>query len=140
MVPEPWRGEEKDHDGRAAAAFWAGVRAGCPGSWVRDPKAAVIEADELVSSMMQTRAYPVADFAQRTADMSVDHPGVTANYRSAHEIALRLEKGEVSTEDLRTAMIHYRSLFPGTRGRTNRCGNKGGGVIVELATKQDRRF
>jgi hypothetical protein len=79
--------------------------------FVDDPKAAVIEADELVSSVMQTRGYPVADFAQRAADMSVDHPGVTANYRSAHEIALRLGKGEASTEDLRTATIHYRSLF-----------------------------
>jgi hypothetical protein len=60
---------------------------------------------------MQTRGYPVADFSQRAADISVDHPRVVANYRSAHEIALRLGKGEASTEDLRTAMIHYRSLF-----------------------------
>ncbi len=79
--------------------------------FVDDPRAAVTEADELLSSVMQTRGYPVADFAQRAADMSVDHPGVTANYRSAHEIALRLGKGEASTEDLRTATIHYRSLF-----------------------------
>jgi hypothetical protein len=79
--------------------------------FVDDPKAAVTEADELVSSLMQTRGYPVADFNQRAADISVDHPRVVANYRSAHEIALRLPKGEANTEDLRTAMIHYRSLF-----------------------------
>jgi hypothetical protein len=79
--------------------------------FVDDPKGAVTEADELVSSLMQTRGYPVADFNQRAADISVDHPRVVANYRSAHEIALRLGKGEASTEDLRTAMIHYRSLF-----------------------------
>jgi hypothetical protein len=79
--------------------------------FVDDPKRAVTEADELVSSLMQTRGYPVADFNQRAADISVDHPRVVANYRSAHEIALRLGKGEASTEDLRTAMIHYRSLF-----------------------------
>jgi hypothetical protein len=79
--------------------------------FVDDPKRSVTEADELVSSLMQTRGYPVADFNQRAADISVDHPRVVANYRSAHEIALRLGKGEASTEDLRTAMIHYRSLF-----------------------------
>jgi hypothetical protein len=79
--------------------------------FVDDPKGAVTEADQLVSSLMQTRGYPVADFNQRAADISVDHPKVVANYRSAHEIALRLEQGEASTEDLRTAMIHYRSLF-----------------------------
>jgi hypothetical protein len=79
--------------------------------FVDHPKGAVTEADELVSSLMQTRGYPVADFNQRAADISVDHPQVVADYRSAHEIALRLEKGEASTEDLRRAMIHYRSLF-----------------------------
>jgi hypothetical protein len=79
--------------------------------FVDDPKGAVTEADELVSSLMQTRGYPVADFNQRAADISVDHPRVVANYRSAHEIALRLGTGDASTEDLRTAMIHYRSLF-----------------------------
>src|SRR5271165_6687969 len=75
------------------------------------PKGAVTEADELVCSLMQTRGYPVADFDQRAADISVDHPRVVENYRSAHNIVLRLGKGEASTEELRTAMIHYRSLF-----------------------------
>jgi hypothetical protein len=79
--------------------------------FVDDPKGAVTEADELVSSLMQTRGYPGADFDQRVADISVDHARVVANYRSAHEITLRVGKGDGSTEDLRTAMIHYRSLF-----------------------------
>lgn len=79
--------------------------------FVDDPTAAVTEADALVSVVMQARGYPVGDFTQRAADISVDHPRVVANYRSAHEIALRLAKGEANTEDLRTAMIHYRSLF-----------------------------
>jgi hypothetical protein len=79
--------------------------------FVDDPKAAITEADALVSAVMQARGYPVADFNQRAADISVDHPRVVANYRSAHEIALRLGTGEANTEDLRTAMIHYRSLF-----------------------------
>ena len=79
--------------------------------FVDSPKGAVAEADDLVSSVMKTRGYPVSDFDQRAADISVDHPRVVENYRSAHEIALRLGKDQASTEDLRTAMIHYRSLF-----------------------------
>jgi len=75
------------------------------------PKGAVTEADDLVSSLMKTRGYPVSDFDQRAADISVDHPRVVENYRSAHEIALRVGKDAATTEDLRTAMIHYRSLF-----------------------------
>jgi hypothetical protein len=75
------------------------------------PKGAVTEADELVCSLMKTRGYPVTDFDQRAADISVDHPLVVENYRSAHNIALRLSRGEANTEELRTAMIHYRSLF-----------------------------
>jgi hypothetical protein len=78
--------------------------------FVDDPKGVVTEADSLVSLLMQTRGYPLADFQQRAADISVDHPRVVANYRSGHEIALRLGNGEGTTEDLRTAMIHYRSL------------------------------
>ena len=79
--------------------------------FVDSPMGAVTEADDLVSSVMKTRGYPLADFDQRAADISVDHPRVVENYRSAHEIALRLGKDQASTEDLRTAMIHYRSLF-----------------------------
>ena len=79
--------------------------------FVDSPRGAVTEADDLVSSVMKTRGYPVSDFDQRAADISVDHPRVVENYRSAHEIALRLGKDQATTEDLRTAMIHYRSLF-----------------------------
>jgi hypothetical protein len=79
--------------------------------FVDSPKGAVAEADDLVSSVMKARGYPVADFDQRAADISVDHPRVVENYRSAHEIALRAGKEAATTEDLRTAMIHYRSLF-----------------------------
>ena len=79
--------------------------------FVDSPKGAVAEADDLVSSLMKTRGYPVSDFDQRAADISVAHPRVVENYRSAHEIALRVGKNAATTEDLRTAMIHYRSLF-----------------------------
>jgi hypothetical protein len=81
------------------------------GRFIDSPKGAVAEADDLVSSLMKARGYPVADYNQRVADISVDHPRVVENYRSAHEIALRAGKEEATTEDLRTAMIHYRSLF-----------------------------
>jgi hypothetical protein len=79
--------------------------------FVDSPKGAVAEADDLVSSVMKTRGYPVSDFEQRAADISVDHPRVVENYRSARQIALRVGKDEATTEELRTAMIHYRSLF-----------------------------
>jgi hypothetical protein len=79
--------------------------------FVDSPKGAVAEADDLVSLVMKARGYPVSDFDQRAADISVDHPRVVENYRSAHEIALRAGKEAATTEDLRTAMIHYRSLF-----------------------------
>ena len=60
---------------------------------------------------MKQRGYPVSDFEQRAADISVDHPLVLKNYRTAHDIALRQRKGQADTEDLRQAMIHYRTLF-----------------------------
>ena len=79
--------------------------------FVDGPAGAVAEADQLLGDVMFTRGYPVSDFEQRAADISVDHPLVLANYRSAHEIALRQSKGQASTEELRQAMIHYRTFF-----------------------------
>jgi hypothetical protein len=79
--------------------------------FVDDPKGAVVEADRLVADLMQVRGYPVGDFDQRAADVSVDHPHVVQNYRVAHDIAVREHRGEASTEDLRVAMVHYRALF-----------------------------
>jgi hypothetical protein len=79
--------------------------------FVDDPKGSVSRADELVMEIMRARGYPVGDFEQRAADVSVDHPTVVNNYRAAHDIALRHSRGEASTEDLRKAMVHYRSLF-----------------------------
>jgi hypothetical protein len=88
-------------------ASWRGVQA----RFVDDPKGAVTEADRLVGEVMTTRGYPVGDFEQRVADISVDHPDVVMNYRSAREIALLHARGQASTEDLRQAMVHYRALF-----------------------------
>jgi hypothetical protein len=75
------------------------------------PAEAVTQANALVTSLMERRGYPVSDFEQRAADISVDHPHVTLNYRTATTIASRLGKSEVGTEDLRAAMIHYHALF-----------------------------
>jgi hypothetical protein len=79
--------------------------------FVDAPAGAVAEADQLIGDLMATCGYPMGDFEQRAADISVDHPIVTQNYRSAHEIAVRQARGQASTEDLRRAMIHYRALF-----------------------------
>jgi len=79
--------------------------------FVDDPRGAVSEADRLVEEVMRLRGYPVGDFEQRAADVSVDHPRVVENYRLAHDIALRHERGQASTEELRKAMIYYRALF-----------------------------
>jgi hypothetical protein len=79
--------------------------------FVDDPKGSVSRADQLVIELMAARGYPMADFDQRAADISVDHPVVVQNYRAAHEIALRHARGQASTEDMRKAMVHYRSLF-----------------------------
>ena len=79
--------------------------------FVDDPRGALKEADRLVADLMQVRGYPVADFEQRAADISVDHPHVVDKYRAAHDIAIRDSRGEANTEDLRTAMVQYRALF-----------------------------
>jgi hypothetical protein len=79
--------------------------------FVDAPAGAVAEADQLLGDIMATCGYPMGDFEQRAADISVDHPVVVQNYRSAHDIAIRQAKGQANTEDLRRAMIHYRALF-----------------------------
>jgi len=79
--------------------------------FVDDPKGAVAEADRLIGEAMRARGYPMGDFEQRAADISVDHPMVVENYRIAHGIAIRDRRSEAGTEELRKAMVHYRSLF-----------------------------
>lgn len=79
--------------------------------FVDQPREAVRNADRLVKEVMQIRGYPMGDFEQRAADVSVDHPVVVENYRVAHRIASRAEQDNVGTEELREALIHYRALF-----------------------------
>ena len=79
--------------------------------FVDEPSRAVSQANDLVKEVMRARGYPVGDFEQQAADVSVDHGGVVTNYRAANEIASRNERGHATTEDLRQAMVYYRSLF-----------------------------
>ena len=88
-------------------ADWTAVQS----KFVDEPGQAIVDADRLIMQVMQTRAYPVSDFEQRAADISVNYPALVSNYRAAREIAVKNEQQQANTEELRQAMIHYRSLF-----------------------------
>jgi len=81
------------------------------GRFVDNPKGVVTQADQLVRELMLKRGYPIGDFERRAADISVDHPAVVDNYRAAQAIAVRDQRGEADTEELRKAVVHYRALF-----------------------------
>jgi hypothetical protein len=93
--------------GQAFANEWRRVQA----MFVDDPDGAVASADRLVTEVMAARGYPIEDFDTRAADLSVDHPRVVENYRSARALALRRSRGEAGTEELRQAVVNYRALF-----------------------------
>jgi hypothetical protein len=95
------------HEAQRFSGAWKQVQS----RFVDDPKAAVADADRLITEVMAARGYPMADWEQRVADISVEHPRVCDNYRRAHEIALCRERGQASTEDLRQGMVYYRDLF-----------------------------
>jgi len=88
-------------------ADWATVQS----KFVDEPGRAIVDADRLIVDVMKIRAYPISDFEQRAADVSVSYPTLVTNYRAAREIAIRNEQHQADTEELRQAMIHYRSLF-----------------------------
>jgi hypothetical protein len=85
--------------------------------FVDEPERALTRADGLLNEVMHARGYPVEDFEQRSADLSVDHAAVVQNYRAGRDIAVRQSRGQVSTEELRQAMVHYRALFEELVGR-----------------------
>ncbi len=86
---------------------WQDMQSG----FVDRPQVAVADADRLITELMRERGYPVDDFDTRSELVSVDHPDVVENYRTAHGIAVRTVEGRTSTEDLRQAVISYRALF-----------------------------
>jgi len=88
-------------------ADWTAVQA----EFVDQPGQATKEADRLIMEVMQLRAYPVSDFEQRAADVSIQYPALVSNYRAAREIAIKNEHQQADTEELRKAIIYYRSLF-----------------------------
>ncbi|HZM22215.1 MAG TPA: hypothetical protein VFC02_10745 [Anaerolineales bacterium] len=88
-------------------ADWTAVQS----KFVDEPGQAIVDADRLIMEVMQMRAYPVSDFEQRAADVSVSYPALVSNYRAARDIAIKNEQHQADTEELRQAVIHYRSLF-----------------------------
>jgi len=88
-------------------ADWTAVQS----KFVDEPGQAIVDADHLIIEVMQVRAYPVSNFDQRAADISVNYPALVSNYRAAREIANKNEQHQADTEELRQAMIYYRSLF-----------------------------
>lgn len=89
------------------ASEWQRVQA----EFVDNPEQSIRDADILIQDVMTERGYPVKNFEQVAADISVDHADVVQHFRKAHDIAVRHARGEGDTEDLRNAMIHYRALF-----------------------------
>ncbi len=94
-------------DRRRYGARWQEVQK----EFVDDPQGSLSKADNLLAQVMAARGYPVHDFEQRAADLSVHHPVVVQHYHAAHEVAIRHRDHQTTTEDLRQAMIHYRALF-----------------------------
>ena len=89
------------------AASWRALQT----AFIDNPSSAVGDADRLVIEVMRERGYPIDDFDQRAADISVDHPAVVDNYRAAQRISLSQQQGNVDTEQERQAFVHYRALF-----------------------------
>jgi hypothetical protein len=119
----------------------AGAREGYAHRWrtvqtafVDHPSSAVGDADRLVTEVMRERGYPVDDFDQRAADISVDHPTVVENYRAAHAIHLAHQQGEVGTEKQRQAFVHYRALFDKLLDTGNRTDTSHGTSTAQEAS------
>jgi len=88
-------------------ADWTAVQS----KFVDEPGQAIVDAERLIMEVMQLRAYPISDFEQRAADVSVSYPTLVSNYRAAREIAVKNQEHQADTEELRQAMIYYQSLF-----------------------------
>ena len=86
---------------------WRGTQA----EFVDEPLTALQKADRIIREVMKARGYPVEDFEQRVADISVDYPELVADYRGLHLITVKEDDEEVSTEEMRKAMVHGRALF-----------------------------
>ena len=94
-------------DRQRYAEDWAAVQR----RFVDDPSNAVNQADALVNTVLAARGYPVGEVEQQAADISVNYPSLVQNYRAARVVMLRHSQSQASTEDLRLAMVNFRSLF-----------------------------
>ena len=116
------------------AEQWRAVQA----AFVDDPAGAVTRADALVEEVMKTRGYPVSDFEERAADLSVNQLRFVDNYRAAHEIAEGQRRNDVTTEDLRAAIVYYHELFEDLlEDREQAVPNQTADRAVERAVEQD---
>jgi len=79
--------------------------------FIDDPGGSVGAAHSLLNQVMAERGYPTRDFEEQADLVSVDHPQVVENYRAAYAVYSRQRDGHASTEDLRDALVRYRSLF-----------------------------
>ena len=96
-----------DSDHERYLAEWTAIQS----KFVDGPGQAVMDADKLTIEVMQARGYPVSDFDQRAADISINYPAIVTNYRAAREITVKNEQKLADTEELRQAILYYRSLF-----------------------------
>jgi len=114
--------ELSDADRATFTASWSRIQA----QFVDNPAAAVVSANELIKEVMRARGYPSDDFEQRVADLSVDHAAVVQHYRAARALSDSNRNGQINTEELRQAVVHYRALFadllqePGSPSRSLR--------------------
>lgn len=79
--------------------------------FVDQPSQAVAAADTLITRVMEERGYPTTQFEAQADVVSVDHPDLVENYRFGHAVWQRSQSQEISTEELREALLRYRSLF-----------------------------
>lgn len=127
--------EIPEHDRARYAQQWAAVQE----RFVDDPHGAVRDADGLVTTVMAARGYPTQGFEQQLADLSIEHSTTLGHYRDAHEVNTRASAGHASTEDLRGAMVHYRTLFAELLGDDVRPGHTRAASADRLDDRRDDR-
>jgi hypothetical protein len=126
----------------AAASRYQQQWAGLQQQFVDLPAAAVRDAQLLVTTVMRDRGYPTGDPDERESMLSVDHADIVNRYRAATQIEARNQAGKATTEELRQAMQHYRSLFDALLGdphATTGAGTTGAGTTGARTTTGARR-
>jgi hypothetical protein len=104
--------------------------------FVDDPVSAVRDGDRLVTELVAARGYPVSDYEDRLAHLSVEHANVLNHYRDAHEISTRNDAGKATTEELRQALVHYRELFADLLGERPVGEMSPGGAVASSAATE----